>query len=172
MQGTLDEKYGTLRAPSRLDHWEDRRPVSLCILDEKTAAAIASLLALAGHPLLRGVATAITLIWCVDKSGSVLIATEELAVVNDAVRVSGNPRLRAFGHLRDLPKLGHPTLLDGGQARIAGELAVDIDDFGPFLVLNFNSGRYCKEMPPNRAQMEAVAAVFGDFGLTVRIDEI
>jgi hypothetical protein len=62
------------------------------------------------------------------------------------------------------------ALLDGGAARIAGELSFDEFDGALAWVLNANSGRYCRSAPPSKAQIDNVADRLRRKGLTVRVD--
>jgi hypothetical protein len=67
--------------------------------------------------------------------------------------------------------LGHPLLVGGGPARIAGEIYVDYDDDGQLTwVLNNKSGRYGIHSSRQRDHLENVAAEFRRQRLKVKID--
>lgn len=162
----LDGKFGVLRHPEKTDDWEKgQEPLSKVILDQKVAQSLLQLRDLACGPLFRSMATTSTYIWAMDEAGSVLVAVEELC------EFEGYPRRRGINHPSELKKLGHPTLLGSGQARIAGELTLDPAADGTMLwILNANSGRYCKRLPPQRRHLDNVASMLWAMGLEVTVD--
>jgi hypothetical protein len=168
----LDGKYGVLRDPDNTDDWErGRRPLSRVRLNSQVAVSLGEFSKLASQSIFRSLATAHTYIWAMDVDGTVFIAVEELAIIQENARFQGYPRRRGFQHPSENQKLGHPTLLDSGPARIAGELALDEAEDGSIIwILNVRSGRYCKRLPPNRSQIENVRELFEANGLEVTID--
>jgi hypothetical protein len=162
----LDSKYGLLRKPGRTDPWEEgQEPLSKVVLDSQVAQSLANLRMLASEPLFRYMATKSTYIWAMAESGSIIIAVEEL------YELEGYPRRRGIDHPWEQKKLGHPTLLGSGEARIAGELLLDLAEDGSMLwILNANSGRYCEQHPPRRQQLANVANMLGAMGLEVTVD--
>jgi hypothetical protein len=99
-----------------------------------------------------------TLLWLVDRDGVIHLGYEE--------DETGQPR-----HSLDIRphKRGHPCLIDGGLARIAGEIRLDSTGA---LVLNNASGRYgwrgTKEEQRNR--LLAVAKRFAEYGIQLETE--
>lgn len=167
----MDSQFGSVRSPEKIDKREEgRRPESISTLNGSLAGNLEKLKALAQCDLFRFAARAKNYIWAMDEAGKIVIAVEELALDRPEADYTGYPRRRGYKHPSEEKKLGHPTLLNGGKARIAGELAFDDDDDGLVWVLNANSGRYCKQMPPTNAQIDAVAGVFKGLGVDVKVD--
>lgn len=82
----------------------------------------------------------IYLIWLVDSEGNFLFALEEyLHPAEDHVRF---PKAKDAILQEGYAKLGHPALVSGAAARIAGELYFDADLTPPALVISNKSGRY------------------------------
>lgn len=106
-----------------------------------------------------------------DHLGDIYIAVEEIALQSLAELHVGYPRLRGYEHPSEHKKLGHPTLLGGGEARIAGELALDEMKGKLHWFLNAHSGRYCRQLPPSKSQLASVAASFKQFGVLVEVDD-
>lgn len=170
MTENLDQRYGPVRLPEKVDEWErDRKPASLSDL-RAAARSLLDIENLANSFLMRQSLRAQNFLWVMDADGFVLIAVEELAITYPDVPYSGYPRRRGYRHPHEEKKLGHPTLVAGGPARIAGELALDTDGAGLRWILNANSGRYCRQMPPDSAHLACVAALFKAHGVTVNID--
>ncbi|RWC31486.1 hypothetical protein [Mesorhizobium sp.] len=167
----LDTEFGELRGPERIMKWEeDRTPNSLCTLDAELLATLSSLRDCAQSSLLKSAAQTQNYLWVMDASGSIKIAIEEIAVLDGKPDTRGFPRRRGYKHPSEDKKLGHPTLLAGGKARIAGELALDLNDDKLLWVLNANSGRYCKQKPPSKSQVDAAANLIQGMGLAIKID--
>lgn len=171
----LDTDYGVPRSPKRVDDWEeDQVPMSRCVFGDEVAEALRDLERAVQGELLKPAAQSKNFIWAMNGNGDVVIAVEEIApTAYDGRSVPrGYPRRKGLEHPVEKRKLGHPTLLDGGEARIAGELAFDLDPSGTKLVwmLNANSGRYCAEKPPTAVQIDNIARLFVNRGLTVTVD--
>jgi hypothetical protein len=151
--------------------WEHERvPNSLCTLDPDLAGRLKNLEQCVQTALLKFAATTQNFLWAIDATGNVLVAVEEIGEFGDTPSMRGYPRRRGLRHPAEDRKLGHPTLVKGGKVRIAGELALDEDGDGVHWVLNANSGRYCKQKPPRKAHVDAVARLFSDIGLDVSVD--
>jgi hypothetical protein len=167
----LDEQFGELRPPERIMHWEKgRRPNSLCTVDVNIVATLTKLRECAQSQLLRSAAQTQNYLWIMDASGSIKIAIEELALLDGKPDTRGFPRRRGYKHPSEDKKLGHPTLLDGGSARIAGELVLDLHEGKLHWVFNAASGRYCREKPPTQRQVDAAANLVRGMGLEVTVD--
>ena len=81
----------------------------------------------------------LVILWLVDADGRILFAWEELVVNGEPQQVPKHVRLPLMAGCE---KLGHPSLIDCGQARIAGELFFDETTSSPAWRLNNRSGRY------------------------------
>lgn len=172
MSDDLDVQFGIPRLPEKVDDWEeDRRPESLSVLDEKLAETLRELDKLAQTKLMRYAMRAKSYIWAMDEKGKIVIAVEELAMKKPDTIYPGYPRRRGLKHPAEDKKLGHPTLIAAGHARIAGELAFDEDENDALRwVLNANSGRYCRQKPPKKDQIDRVADRFRELGVEVVVD--
>ncbi len=173
MTKILDELYGIPRLPDNIDKWEkNTKPVSLSLLDAKLATDLNNAKELADNKLFRAAEKSKTYLWVMDLNGEILIAIEEISIDQPNAPYSGYPRRRGYRHPSEQKKLGHPTLVNGDKARIAGELALDDDDISQKLkwIINANSGRYCKQLPPDKFQLDNVAKLFNSFGLDVEVD--
>lgn len=164
----LDADFGAIRDPSEIRKWEDRRPDSLAKLDGELGATLMKLLDASRHGLLKYVAQSTNYLWVMDGGGDIWVAVEELAV--RYAHLPGLPMLRRIEHPADTKKLGHPTLVDKGPARIAGELAMDEREGQLVWILNAQSGRYCKKTPPTKLQVDNVVERFASLGMQVTVD--
>ncbi len=170
----LDFQFGKARIPADIYDWEkNKQPISLCELDEDVGSTLAKLVRIANCTLLRKAARSKGYIWLMDELGKVWIAVEELALLPDGRELTGHPRRRDFPvHPAQEKKLGHPCLVDGKKARIAGELFMDEIDGKLKWHLNDNSGRYCKSNPPRRHQIGNILNHFnGILGCEIVLDE-
>lgn len=168
----LDSLFGKPRGPEKVDPWErGRKPASLCSLQE-AAPVLRTLADISTSALCAAALRAKNFLWIMDQSGEILVAVEELAPHIEGTPYVGFPRRRAFTHPAEERKLGHPTLINGGQARIAGELSFDVTGDGSSLqlVLNANSGRYCRQKPPTPEQLARVREAFQAQGVYVTLD--
>jgi hypothetical protein len=91
-------------------------------------------------------------IWAIDKDGKLLIGEE---VKTGVVETNGY-----------VQKLGHPTLTEGGEARIAGE----IRQVNGKWVINNRSGRYSAHPDRGSDQLKNASGLFEDSGLPVGTD--
>lgn len=167
----LDDEYGpAIAAQSGLKSWEANESLICYDLNQGSAKQLSDLLAAAtaGGIGLR-VATAVTLIWVVTASGDVIFALEETVEVNGTSRM---PRMRGVPLNGNVKPLGHPLLVGGRAARIAGELYLDTvsGDRELTWVLNNRSGRYGIHRSRNRSHLENVANLFRKYGLPVQTD--
>jgi hypothetical protein len=178
MTAKLDSDFGIPRSPGGalpIANWERKngvtvRPLSVTTFDARTGQHLVALQTIANTTFFGTAIASINYLWAIAVDGSLVVAVEELAV-EDAVSAAGLPRRRSGQHPAETKKLGHPTLVNCGQARIAGELALDNTASGFAWVLNANSGRYCSVITPKRSHLLNVQQMLAGFGLTVRIDD-
>jgi hypothetical protein len=173
-----DDLYGKIRIArlrengSCFQDWEvGHSPVSLFKLDETTALQMAEALNLAKQAPFGLALTTIGYVWVMDAKQTVWISVEELALA-DGIKRRGIPKRRFGQHPALEKKLGHPTLIAGGQARIAGELAIE-EISGRFRwVINCSSGRYCYDeaLRPKVHQLINIVGLFKRFGVAVMPD--
>lgn len=158
----LDESYGAPRAALRVDPWEvNRAPKSKTFLDEPAGSALKQYREVSEFTLFVFAAKCVSYLWLIDVRGQFVLAVEELAEMPDGTSITGFPRRRDYPvHPAEEKKLGHPTLVGGSDARIGGELFLDDPDGSLQWFVNVNSGRYCKETPPNAQQEDAILQHF------------
>ncbi|CAN7445148.1 hypothetical protein LJR255_002866 [Pararhizobium sp. LjRoot255] len=172
MSEDLNVQFGTPRLPEKVDDWEKgRTPESLSDLNKGLATTLCELDKLAQTKLMRYALRAKSYIWAMDEDGKIVVAVEELAIEKPETIYPGYPRRRGLRHPSEDKKLGHPTLIGEGHARIAGELAFDEDENDALhWVINANSGRYCRQKPPKKEQIDLVADRFRELGVDVVVD--
>jgi hypothetical protein len=173
-----DERFGVVRDALKRDTgecfqaWEKgQRPLSLFRLDADTGNLLAQAVQLARQAPFGIALTTIGYIWVMDAHCNVWIAVEELAL-DDKVQRRGIPKRRVGQHPAIEKKLGHPTLVNGGPARVAGELAIE-EISGKFRwVINCSSGRYCSDerRRPSIAHLANIVDLFRGFGVAVMPD--
>lgn len=171
----LDDEYGQLRPPFKVDPWEvSRVPRSKCELNQSVGNSLSEMHKVSQSQLFRHAARTLTYIWAMDDAGTVQIAVEELAEMPDGTKVEGYPRRRNFPvHPSEEKKLGHPTLLNGGLARAAGELFLDEIDGNLFWFVNVSSGRYCRITPPTKDHVDNLVKRFRELVQDdVQLDDI
>lgn len=164
----LDVVYGLPRLPSLMREWEAGvSPVSKSKLDRDLGQKLRIYRDLSGDGLFRAAAQCFLFLWVMDVDGNIIIAYEEIVTgeishsTNGSLLKNGHPRRRGFpSHPADEKKLGHPTLVGGGEARIAGELFLDILDGSLQWYVSCGSGRYCRDLPPTKRHQEAVHQLF------------
>jgi len=161
----LDERYGVCREPSEIRPWEEGvKPRSLVMLTKEVGTSLRTYRDLAQGELFWNMSQCSTFIWAMDELGQVFLAFEEVIpdgdIDIDGLK-EGHPRRRGFpAHPAQEKKLGHPTLLGGGQARVAGELLLDVAEEKLHWFVNCASGRYCRLMPPTHDQCRAIHELF------------
>jgi hypothetical protein len=172
----MDADFGVPRGPDSIYPWEaNRLPRSLSKLCSNLGKKLLQSVDLANVELFRFSSRAITYIWAMDALGEIFIAVEELAELPDGRNLTGHPRRRDYPqHPAEEKKLGHPTLLAGGHARMAGELFMDSDIDGVMKwYINDNSGRYCKRVPPTKSNKDNILNKFRELiGNSVVFDQL
>jgi hypothetical protein len=171
----LDKEFGRVREAKKRDNgscfqdWEvGSQPISLFKLDVESCEQLASALQLAKNAPFGMALTTIGFIWVMNEHGEIWIAVEELALA-DPIKRRGIPKRRSGQHPADEKKLGHPTLIKGASARIAGELAIEEISGKYSIIVNCSSGRYCtdEDVRPTIANLDAVVLKLRGLGLKV-----
>lgn len=168
------DEFGSLREPTAIHPWENElTPKSKILLDSNVAHYLISYKKLSEIDLFYNAIQRFQFIWAMDEYYDIWIAYEEIVDVDSTL--SGHPRRRGCpSHPADEKKLGHPTLVNCGMARIAGELYLDEEESGDLVwMLNASSGRYCRKTPPSTLQCEAIQNRFHMIiGESVKWDDI
>jgi len=98
----------------------------------------------------------------------VIFALEETIVEGGTSR---RPRMRGIPLNGNVKPLGHPLLVGGSSARIAGELYLDLKDGSDLVwVLNNRSGRYGMHKSRKLEHLENVAELLRRYGLEVETE--
>jgi len=157
----LDGRFGHAIPPKRLDPVEAAvQPLSLQRLTGKTAKLLKRLMLVSeqGLGVARFAYAAVPILWVIDSSGDLWFALEEIIQAEDGKFV--------FPRIRDTPmdpghqRLGHPSLVRGANARIAGEIFFDIRAEFPAWVITNGSGRYGLREGRSPAQLSNVSQKF------------
>ena len=102
----------------------------------------------------------VIILWLVDQNGDIIFAIEE--AVADGLPLDV-PRHRRAEHKVGKAKLGHPALIAGRKARVAGEIYYDPRD--NVWKINMNSGRYSAAYDRSLKHLSNVRMRFADFAI-------
>jgi hypothetical protein len=189
----LDQKYGMAiqpepdpRRPNGFDRWEQLPPRSLSMLTPETAKHL--------EGFMNSVEVAwnvgslfmarTTILWIVDLEGNIRFAIEEYVDGDNTTEVSNSMYQDVPYHKTTSPykpvlpkstKLGHPSLVSCGEARIGGEILFDStpEDAVKRWYINAQSGRYGVWVTRADRRIEHLQAVQYDFlghKIVLRID--
>lgn len=171
----LDALYGELRRPRPgpgptkrplgYDDWEKRYPpASLIKLTQSTADSLKLLLQQIsnGCPIGRTLVNDIILIWLVDATGNIFVSIEELVLQTVPQTV---PKFQSVPLTKDCDKLGHPSLILAGDARIAGEIRYLADRSPAIWIINNASWRYGLYDGRTSTHLNQVVIKFKQFGI-------
>lgn len=178
----LDDDFGVVEPAARrvgiglrpaVEPWELQTPFSLTELTPTTAGPLRVRM----QNLEQGysIGTLLTnqtrILWVVTDDGRLLLAVEELTQNS---RPTGHPYCRQHPYFGNWPKLGHPSLVNGVPARIAGELYFDANGSPtqPRWYISNNSGRYSWQPSRRRTHLENVRDVFASYQIPLTIDWI
>lgn len=164
---SLDERFGPLIAPTRVEEWERNWfPKSLSKLDARSALSLQRHMGeiSSGWSLGRVWCDDTLIIWVVDEGGVVWFAIEELIW---KALPTGLPKFQRFPLTEWEPKLGHPSLIGGKSARIGGEIQFNISTLS--WSINNGSGRYGYDPSRNARQLSNVAQIFAEFGIALKL---
>ncbi|WP_334190913.1 hypothetical protein [Noviherbaspirillum sp.] len=111
------------------------------------------------------------LMWSASKLGRVIVAPQTR--VTSIIKDDALAALHNLGKDEEKPRLSHPALVGGGQARISGEVYID-SETGKVVVTD-RSGRYSKYGERNAAHLENAAAIMAKnlagYGMTVQVSK-
>lgn len=167
----LDDRFGPVITPQNgLKSWERSEQLLCYDLNQASAKQLSGLLYTAKEGgMLLNVAIAVTVIWAVTRDGDMVFALEETIVEGGTSR---GPRMRGIPLNGNVKPLGHPLLVNGAGARIAGELYLDhTNGEGDLIwVLNNRSGRYGMHKSRTREHLQNAAELLRRYGLDVQTD--
>lgn len=170
----LDERYGELLnavspgGGNAVEDWERTYfPRSMSTLTSTSAAHLSGLMSSVSKScrLDQFLVLDIVILWLVNENGDVVFAVEE--AVSDGLPLDV-PRHRRAEHKIGKDKLGHPSLVAGGKARIAGEIYYDIRRNA--WMINMKSGRYSAEYDRTKGQLTNVSNQFRDHGIILTVE--
>jgi hypothetical protein len=160
----LDDLYGALVDPVRVDPVETSMPQSLAILDDESAARLRALMLSARGEPPAMLCSEVPMLWVVDIAGNLRIAVEE--VVDAASGELLHPKPARCPLHPGTAKRGHPSLVSGGRARIGGEMLLD-PKYG--WVITNRSGRFgAAALGRSKAQLEKVSDLLAQRGIEVQ----
>lgn len=156
---SLDELYGRSLLPSRRGPHEHLRQGTWLKVDDSSANRLKAYLehTQGDAYLARLLAENYNTLWLVDDDGQIRIAIEEVVVSQDPLITTPMPR----SLLRPESKLGHPSLVEGGAARVGGELAINPNT--GVIYLSNKSGRY--GIMRTKQELENAAKLFARLGI-------
>jgi hypothetical protein len=168
----LDKQFGPTIPPQNggLKSWERGQQVFCYELNQASAKQLSDLFdAARGGSIGLRIATAVTFIWIVTADGLAIFALEETVEINGTSRM---PRMKGVPLNGNVKPLGHPLLVNGEAARIAGELYLDckVIDADLTWVLNNRSGRYGVHRTRTTSHLENAADLFRRYGLKVETE--
>lgn len=185
---TLDELYGIVIGPARSRDRPDgywtweldlRPPSSYSVLDAESAKPLRAFMKQVSERWTIGdvLVNRAVILYVVDEFGSVRFALEE-AVEEDPSRMPVGRDYRRLHIpffsklLRTDKKLGHPSLVDCGSARIAGQIMFQpaADGRPPYWTIDAWSGRYGRTVEAARREprhVDNVIAVFRSHGIVL-----
>lgn len=170
---SLDTDFGPLLPPQKRDPslpawkpWETTAPASKTVLDATSAPQLAqfTMAVMENWALGQACVRDLLILWVIDEEGRFTYAWEELVVEGKPQQVPRHNRLE-LTHRCD--KLGHPSLVGCGEARIAGELYLDETGSSVAWVLNNKSGRYGLHPTRTPHHLRRVADMLRDAGVPV-----
>jgi hypothetical protein len=175
-EAAIEEKFGELMEASKpwaagnpIDEWEaNHYPDSLTKLTTQSSIHLVKLMESIsqGFELNTFVYSDVRIIWLVDVYGDIIFSIEEsIDGEGNPLRFPFHKQAQRFGIIR---KLGHPSLVGGRMARIAGEIYYDYG--AAKWVINSSSGRYSSARKLTKLYVMNVAEVFEKFGVSLFVD--
>jgi hypothetical protein len=176
MPHNLDVLFGNLRRPKSdparpegFDIWEKMTPATFQILQSKNGdVVLKNWLQVEPHTtIVRSVVCQIAILWAVTETGMIVYALEE-AIDPKSFNLPTvvAPFLRTPVKQKTRERLGHPSLVDCGPARISGEIIYEKNTDGNFgWQLNNSSGRYGYGPDRTEEHLQNVKKEFENYGI-------
>jgi hypothetical protein len=105
------------------------------------------------------------ILWLIDNGGAVWFCLEEMYKDNSETKML--PRLNSVDYPKGYEKLGHPALIGGRRARIAGEITWSPGgrNSKPRWIISNKSGRYGIRPDIAASHLRAANDLFASYGL-------
>jgi hypothetical protein len=170
----LDKKYGPLLdavAPwggNAVEEWERAFfPRSMSTLTNRSAGELKALMqsVCSSFRIDQFLLLDVIILWLVNQDGDVLFAIEEAVLDGAPLDV---PRHRRAEHKIGKEKLGHPALVAGQKARVAGEIYYD--PRGNAWIINMRSGRYSTSAGRSPKHLDNVREKFAEYAILLTPD--
>lgn len=167
----LDDLYGILVEPNHCTDEERMMvPSSYTALSEATAPALKLMMEAAtkGSEIVRGVFSQAMILWVIDEQGTIRLGLEE--VFSSSTKQLLRPRLKKQSLAPGEVRIGHPSLVRGGPARIGGELLFDRGStvFPEGWYLTNGSGRFGTIEGRTVVHLNNACSLFARFELGVK----
>lgn len=167
---TLDNDFGLALPPDRNVSPAEKRysPSSLQKLDSSSGARLKALMDEVSNGITFPKITfwSISILWIMDEFGEIYFSVEE--IVNSKggfVALLQQDNVVPPGK----SKLGHPSLISGANARIAGEIYFDLRANSPAWTISNCSGRYGLRKTTQKKHLENVSKIFSKHGISMDI---
>lgn len=169
----LDNHYGYALPPAfQVSNAEAKYvPRSCEKLDEASGMRLKALMdeVVQGVKFSKVTFWSIAVLWIMDECGDIYFAVEEV------VDSRGNLMFPLPFQL-DIPsgksKLGHPALVRGANARIAGEIYFDMNASPAAWIISNKSGRYGLRKTTTSSHLENIAKIFESYAIPMGIEFI
>ncbi len=173
MDTDMDTRYGCALPPAfPVSHAEVRYvPKSCEKLDQASGIRLKALMdeVTQGVKFSKITFWSIAVLWIMDECGDIHFAVEEV------VDSRGNLAFPLPFQV-DIPfgksKLGHPALVRGANARIAGEIYFDMNASPATWTISNKSGRYGLRKTTVLSHLENVAKIFNGYGIPMDVEFI
>lgn len=164
----LSGRFGEAVPPAYFDNIEKfKTPDSKQLLDGNSAILLKSYLESAVQGLLfpQVVHQTAIILWLIDEGGNCWFCIEEMFKAD--ARNTVFPRLNEIEYPNGYEKLGHPSLISAGKARIGGEilLAKDADAATYYWTISNKSGRYGIREDISAGNLQSARDLFASFGV-------
>ena len=166
----LSGRFGAAVPPAYFDNIEKfKTPDSKQLLDSRTAELLKGYLECVEQGLLvpRVIHQTAIILWLIDEEGNCWFCIEEMYKADAQNTVF--PRLNEIEYPSGYEKLGHPSLISAGKARIGGEILLTQHDDGEthYWTISNKSGRYGIREDISSDNLQNVTDLFSNFGVNL-----
>lgn len=164
----LDEKFGVCIPPGKVRDIESKfKPVSYINFNNGGSNILKGLFdkTQSGCYISYCLYSEFTILWLINQEGELIVSIEEVVADEDGAERYPLPRRVPYDNPIRHRRLGHPSLVGGGVARIAGELSYEPETETWYLTNR--SGRFGANVGRSPDQLEEVAKRFRDEGFTI-----